>query len=47
MRVRRPRDFSKKVVEIVRDSSQRVHVDGIGALDIEVHPRGLVNRRID
>ena len=29
------------------DQYQAVHVDGIGALDIETHPRGLVNRRID
>ena len=28
-------------------SSQRVHIDGVGALDIETHPRGFFDRRID
>ena len=29
------------------DNSQSVHIDGVGALDTETHPRGIFDRRID
>ena len=29
------------------ESSQRVHIDGVGALDIETHSRGFFDHRID